>query len=85
MGGQYHVTEPIGYRGVRMGCGIVKQLLDLAPGIFCWDCLLNCDQAHGGKYCAVFLSRIVEECAAHLYYVLALDCTMLAVLGSIAT
>ena len=43
MGGQDHVAGPIGDRGVRMGCGVVKQLLDLAHGVCCWDCLLRRD------------------------------------------
>ena len=66
MGDQYHVAGPIGYSGVRMGYGIVKQLLDLAHGVCCWACLLRCDRAHSGKHREVYRSRIVEECATHL-------------------
>ena len=66
MGGQYHVAGPIGYRSVQMGYAIVKQLLDIAHGVCCWACLLLCDRSQGGKHRAVYRSRIIEECAAHL-------------------
>ena len=66
MGVQYHVSGQIGYSGIRMGCGIVKKLLDLAHGVCCWACLLRFDQAQGGKHRAVYRSRIVEEWSAHI-------------------
>ena len=66
MGIQDHVAGPIGYSGVWMGCSIVKKLLDLAHGVFCWACLLRCNQSQGGKHRAVNSSLIIKECDAHL-------------------
>ena len=49
-----------------MGCGIVKQFLDIVHGVCCWACFLRCERAQDSEYCAVYRSRILEDCATHL-------------------
>ena len=66
MNRQYHITSVVGEDRVFLCGKIVKQLVGMCQSFFGWVSQLRCDGTYGCEDCAVNVSSLEEELAAHL-------------------